>query len=463
MGLRFIFICAKMTAMSKNITILGGGLAGCEAAWQAAERGIRVRLFEMKPKRFSSAHKSEGLAELVCSNSLRSNDPGSAPGLLKEEMRRLGSLLMRAADENSVPAGSALAVDRAAFSGFITETIGNHPNIEIVRCEIDDIPSDVEGGITIIATGPLTSDGLARSIGQLVGDEYLYFYDAISPIIDVESIDFGVAFKGSRYGKGEDDYINCPMDEAAYRRFVEELLGGEKVGVNEVDKEIFFEGCMPIEVMAGRGPETLSFGPMKPVGFVDPKTGERPYAIVQLRQENRAATAYNMVGFQTRLKYPEQKRIFSLIPGLEKARFLRLGSMHRNTYINSPLHLLPSLQMKGHPRLLFAGQITGVEGYIESAAMGILAGINAACLVQGKPPAVPPSTTAMGGLVNHITTSDPKRFQPSNINFGLLPLPEHKGGKKIKKADKRAAQSKRALDAISQWISVLKGGGVTPP
>ena len=436
----------------KKLKVIGGGLAGCETAWYAANRGVNVTLYEMKPVRFSAAHTSEGLGELVCSNSLRSNDAYSAPGLLKEEMRMLNSLIIRAAEATQVPAGSALAVDREAFSDYISSSLEGHRNIEIVREEIVDLPSEDENNITVVATGPLTSDAFADAIGKLVGEDYLYFYDAIAPTIDVDSINFDIAFKGSRYGKGGDDYINCPMDKETYYNFIDELLKGEKVKAKDFEKEIFFEGCMPIEVMAGRGVDTLAFGPMKPVGLVDPRTGEQAYAVVQLRQENQSATIFNMVGFQTRLTYPEQKRILTMIPGLEGAEFLRLGSMHRNTYINSPTHLLPTLQLKERSSLLFAGQITGVEGYIESAAMGILAGINSSFLAKGQGPVVPPPSTAIGALVNHITNSENKGFQPMNINFGLLPKAESVGKKKLKKAERKVLVAEKAIDHMEKWI-----------
>ena len=435
----------------KKITIIGGGLAGCEAAWQSANRGVDVTLYEMKPEKLSPAHKSEGLAELVCSNSLRSNDLGNAPGVLKEEMRLMGSLIMEAADKTAVPAGSALAVDRELFSGYITAKMESHKQINLIRKEISTIP-DNESEIIIIASGPLTSEPLSKDIGRLIGEEYLYFYDAISPIIDVTSINFDIAFKQSRYDKGEAAYINCPMDEECYNSFIREITEAKQVATKDFEKEKFFEGCMPIEVMAARGPQTLSFGPMKPVGLKDERKDERPYAVVQLRQENMEGSMYNMVGFQTRLVYSEQKRIFRTIPGLENAEFLRFGSMHRNTYINAPLHLTPTLQLKKKPDLFFAGQISGVEGYIESASMGILAGINAALTASDQKPIVPPATTAMGGLVRHITESEPKSFQPMNINFGLLPPLERVKGKKLKKADRKAAAAERAIKDMKEWI-----------
>lgn len=438
----------------KKITIIGGGLAGCEAAWQAAEKGADVTLYDMKPKKLSPAHKSEGLAELVCSNSLRSNDINNAPGVLKEEMRLMGSLIIEAADKTAVPAGSALAVDRELFSEYITARMESHERIHLIREEISTIPDD-ESEVVIIASGPLTSEPLSKAIGKLIGEEYLYFYDAISPIIDVTSINFDIAFKQSRYDKGEADYINCPMDEECYNNFIREITEAKQVATKDFEKEKFFEGCMPIEVMAARGPQTLSFGPMKPVGLKDERRDETPYAVVQLRQENMEGSMYNMVGFQTRLVYPEQKRIFRTIPGLENAEFLRLGSMHRNTYINAPLHLNPTLQLKKRPSLFFAGQISGVEGYIESASMGILAGINAALTASNKNLIVPPATTAMGGLVRHITESEPKSFQPMNINFGLLPPVERVKGKKLKKAERKAASAERAIKAMKEWIKEL--------
>lgn len=439
----------------KKITIIGGGLAGCEAAWQAAKRNMEVTLYEMKPKKLSPAHSSEGLAELVCSNSLRSDDINNAPGVLKEEMRLMGSLLMEAARETAVPAGSALAVDRTLFSQYVTDKIESCKNIKLVREEISAIPDEKEDEIVIIASGPLTSDPLSQSIAKLIGEEYLYFYDAISPIIDVESINFDIAFKQSRYDRGEADYINCPLNKEQYHQFVEALLSAKQVKTKDFEKEKFFEGCMPIEVMAGRGPETLAFGPMKPVGLKDPRSEEKPYAVLQLRQEDKEGTMYNMVGFQTRLVYGEQKRIFRMIPGLENAEFLRLGSMHRNTYINSPLHLEPTLQLKTRKNLFFAGQISGVEGYIESAAMGILAGINASYISKGKESLIPPAATAVGALARHITNSEPKHFQPMNINFGIFPPIEREKGKKVKKQDRKALHSKRAIEEMKRWLETV--------
>ncbi len=435
----------------QGIKIIGGGLAGCEAAWQAANRGIPVTLFEMKPHRFSEAHALPTLAELVCSNSLRGAGLENAVGLLKEEMRRLGTLFMTAADTTRVPAGGALAVDRELFSRFITEKIESHPLITLVREEITEIP---EQGIVILASGPLTSDPLARTISALTGP-YLYFYDAIAPIVTAASIDMSTVFRASRYGKGDgDDYLNCPMSKEEYDAFIAELLAGDKVATRDFEKLIHFEGCMPVEEMASRGPDTLRFGPLKPVGLVDPRTGKEPHAVVQLRMENREATLYNLVGFQTKLTYPEQKRIFRMIPGLEQAEFVRLGSMHRNTFINAPQILADTLQMKTDPRILFAGQITGVEGYVESAATGFLAGIAASLLVQHGSDAVipvPPATTAHGALIRHITEADPHHFQPMNINYGLFPaIPG-----KMKKAERRSRLAERALLDLDTWIASL--------
>ncbi len=427
------------------LTIIGGGLAGCEAAWQAARRGISVVIREMKPEKFSPAHHVDGLAELVCSNSLRGESLENAVGLLKEELRRAGSLFMAAADATRVPAGGAVAVDRELFSQYITEKIEAEPLIEVVHGEVAEIPPE---GTVIIASGPLTSDGLAGSIGRLTGD-YLYFYDAIAPIVTAESIDHAVVFRASRYGKGEgDDYLNCPLDEAGYAAFIDAVLAGEKVPAREFEKVLHFEGCMPIEEMAERGRETLRFGPMKPVGLIDPRTGQEPHAVVQLRQENREGTMFNLVGFQTKLTWPEQRDIFRMIPGLERAEFVRLGSMHRNTFINAPRLLLSTGQLKSDPRIIFAGQITGVEGYVESAASGFLAGLHAAALAEGREPDVPPPATALGALVRHITNTDQRHFQPMNVNYGLFPdLPG-----KVKKKERRQKLAERALGELEQWL-----------
>lgn len=431
--------------MRQDIVIIGGGLAGSEATWQAATRGARVTLYEMRPKEPTKAHKTGWLAELVCSNSLGSNELLNAPGILKEEMRRLNSLVIRVADEVRVPAGSALAVDRELFAQKITQTLEGHPNIRIVREEIKDIPGDC---VCIIATGPLTSDGLSQAIANLTHTKHLYFFDAISPIIDAESINMEIVFRASRYDKGGDDYLNCPMDRAAYDALYEAMVKAEKVQPKEFEKTPYFEGCIPIEVMAERGRQTMQFGPLKPVGLEDPRTGARPAAVVQLRAENHHRSCYNMVGFQTKLTYPEQKRVFRMIPGLEQAEFLRYGSLHRNTFINSPELLRNTLQLKARGTLFFAGQLVGVEGYTESAAMGGLAGINAARGLAGQPLLVPPPTTAHGCLVSYITTSDPKHFQPMNTNFGLFPPAPIKSRDK---EQKRRAMAQRAIEDLEAW------------
>lgn len=435
-----------------ELIVVGGGLAGCEAAWQAARCGISVQLYEMRPGRTTEAHRTGDLAELVCSNSLRSRELGTGPGLLKEELRRAGSVIMEAAAATEVPAGSAMAVDRTLFSGHIASRLAEQKTLSIVREEITRLP---ESGMIIVASGPLTSAPLADEISRLIGGEHLYFYDAIAPIIDTESIDFSIAFRASRYGKGSDDYINCPMTKEEYDRFYDALVAADTVTAREFEKALFFEGCMPVEVMAERGRETLCFGPLKPVGLTDPRTGKRPYAVVQLRAENRDLTAYNMVGFQTRLRWPEQKRVFCMIPGLEKAEFLRFGSIHRNTFINAPLHLNTDLTLKSRPTLFLAGQITGVEGYIESTAIGLLAGINAARKLRGFPFLPPPPESAHGALVRHITESDPAHFQPSNINFGLMPVNARLPRMKDKKA-RRAMVAEAALTAWQPFVSALR-------
>lgn len=430
------------------ITIIGGGLAGCEAAWQIAQRGVPVVIHEMKPHRFSPAHQLPGLAELVCSNSLRGISLDNAVGLLKEELRRCGSLTMEAAETTRVPAGGALAVDRLLFSDYITGKISSHPLIRIERNEAVRIPSE---GIVIIASGPLTSDTLAASLAELTGDR-LYFYDSIAPIVAADSLDMSSVFAASRYGKGNgDDYLNCPLSEDEYLRFVDELNQGEKVPAREFEKLVHFEGCMPVEELARRGVETLRFGPMKPVGLVDPHTGYEPYGVIQLRAENLEKSMYNMVGFQTKLTWPEQRRIFRMIPGLEAAEFVRLGSMHRNTFINSPALLQPTQQLKNDSRIFFAGQITGVEGYVESAASGFLAGMVSAHLVRGRPVTLPPPETAMGALMHHITNADVKYFQPMNVNYGLFPeLPG-----RVKKKERRQKLAERALAALDEWKQSL--------
>lgn len=431
------------------ISIIGGGLAGSEAAWQAAKRDISVKLYEMRPRKMTPAHKTDLLAELVCSNSLRSKDPLSAPGLLKTELQLAGSIIMEAALHSEVPAGSALAVDRTLFSSYITENIRTHPLIEIIHEEISDIPD----GYCIIATGPLTSDTLSESLKRLLGKEHLYFYDAIAPIVDAETIDFSKVFRASRYGKGGDDYLNCPMNKEEYERFYNALIEADTVGKREFEDMKVFEGCMPIEIMARRGPDTLRFGPMKPVGLIDPRTNKEPYAVVQLRIENRDRTAYNIVGFQTRLKWSEQRRVFRLIPGLEHAEFLRYGSIHRNTFINGPLFLNKDLSLKIKDSTYLAGQITGVEGYIESTATGLIAGINLSRRIKGLPPVPVPPETAHGSLIRYITESEPRGFQPSNINFALLPPPE----KKIKdKRLRRQLMVKRVIESWKRYMEELK-------
>ncbi len=436
----------------KNINIIGAGLAGCEAAWQAAEAGLQVTLYEMKPHRYSEAHQSEGLAELVCSNSLRGAALTGAVGCLKEELRRCGSLIMSVADQTEVPAGGALAVDRDAFSACLTEKIQNHSNITLLREEISAIPDE---GHVIIASGPLTSAALSEKIARLTGSEHLYFYDAIAPIIEADSIDFDIAWRASRYNKGGDDYINCPLNEEQYRQFINDLKSGETVPYRDFEKGIHFEGCMPIEIMASRGDETLAFGPMKPVGLADPRTGREPYAVVQLRMENKEGTLLNIVGFQTKLTYPEQRRIFRTIPGLQKAEFARLGSMHRNTFINAPSCLNRYQQLKSDERIMFAGQITGVEGYVESAASGFLAGLTVARILNDRPMLTPPPTTALGALLTHLIEADPENFQPMNVNYGLFPrMP---GRKKGKRSERRLAMAERALADLEIWWKKING------
>ena len=441
--------------MEKIVRIVGGGLAGCEAAWQLARRGLAVELFEMRPQRMTEAHASGHLGELVCSNSLRSNSLSAPAGLLKEEMRKLGSLVIRIAEANRVPAGSALAVDRECFARSLTEAIEALPTVRLVRCEISEIPN----GLVILATGPLTSPALSQGLASLLGSEHLYFYDAISPIVVADSIDPNVAFKASRYDRDGDDYLNLPLTRGEYDRFVEALLTAERVPTRSFERFVPFEGCMPIEEMADRGKETLAFGPMKAVGLVDPRTGKRPYAVVQLRQENRDKTLYNLVGFQTKMTYPEQRRVFALIPGLEKAEFARLGSLHRNTFINAPRHLLPTLQARARTMLFFAGQMTGVEGYIESAATGLLAGVNAARLVAGQQPVSPPETTALGALLRYSSDPERKRFQPMNVNFGLIPpLAVPLRGKA-----KKEMMARRALADMEAWVGGQQEPGMASP
>lgn len=429
-----------------DMTIVGAGLAGSEAAWQAAQRGAKVLLYEMRPEVQTPAHKTGLFAELVCSNSLKSNELVRAGGILKEELRRLDSLILKAADATAVPAGSALAVDRELFAAQITEAIEGHPNITIRREEVSHIPE----GLAIIATGPLTSQPLARALYSITGKSYLFFYDAISPIVDVESIDRDKVFLASRYDKGEAAYINCPMNVAEYDAFYDALMGAEISLHADVDPKELYEGCLPVEIIGKRGKESLRFGPMKPVGLRDPRTGEIPYAVVQLRPENNDLTMYNLVGFQTSLRWGEQERVFKMIPGLEHAEFMRFGAVHRNTYINAPTLLRPTYQLRTRDDLFFAGQITGVEGYIESTAAGWVAGVNATRLLQGKELLVFPKDTLMGALANHITTADPENFQPMNANLGILPaLPP---GARMSKQEKKEQRAVIALAALKSYL-----------
>jgi methylenetetrahydrofolate--tRNA-(uracil-5-)-methyltransferase len=433
--------------MENLVRIVGGGLAGSEAAYQLARRGVCVELFEMRPRRMTEAHASADLGELVCSNSLRSNSLSAPAGLLKEEMRKLDSLVIRTAEATRVPAGSALAVDREIFARALTAAVEALPGVRVVRQEVQEIPS----GIVILASGPLTSPALSQQLVSALGEGHLYFYDAISPIVAAESIDMDVAFRASRYGRDGDDYLNLPLTREQYYSFIEALVTAERVPTHSFERFVPFEGCMPIEEMADRGNDTLSFGPMRPVGLIDQRTGKRAHAVVQLRPENRDRTLYNLVGFQTKMTYPAQRRVFSMIPGLAQAEFLRLGSLHRNTFINSPLHLSPTLQWRQRQTLFFAGQMTGVEGYIESAATGLLAGVNAARLLSDQPLRVPPETTALGALLRYITDSQRKKFQPMNVNFGLLPpLTGHLRGKA-----KKEAMSLRALADMGAWAQRL--------
>ncbi|HUV04837.1 MAG TPA: methylenetetrahydrofolate--tRNA-(uracil(54)-C(5))-methyltransferase (FADH(2)-oxidizing) TrmFO [Armatimonadota bacterium] len=431
-----------MARQNHCITIIGGGLAGAEAAWHAARAGASVLLYEMRPAKTTPIHRTDLLGELVCSNSLKSNFLTSASGLLKEEMRLLGSVVVACADENRVPAGEALAVDRERFAECVTARVTGLSNVTLIREEAREIPKD---GVAIIASGPLTSDALAGSIGDLTGLEYLYFYDAVAPTITADSIDYDKVFRASRYGKGEPAYLNCPLDEDEYNALWNALVSAERVPLAEFEEARFFEGCLPVEELASRGRETLAFGPMKPVGLVDARTGRRPYAVVQLRQENVEGTLWGMVGFQTRLRWGEQERVFRMIPGLEHAEFARFGVMHRNTYIESPKLLLPTMQMREHPSIFFAGQITGVEGYVESAAMGIVAGINGARLLKGEEPLVFPRESMIGSLADYVSSPQTADFQPMNANFGILPKP----AERIRnKRDRRKRQVERALEAV---------------
>ncbi len=436
--------------MKNTVTVIGGGLAGTEAAWQIARRGLKVRLYEMRPEVATPAHTTDRLGELVCSNSFKSDLPGTAACLLKQELRRLDSLLLRVAEEVKVPAGHALAVDREAFSLRLTEEIAGIPQITVIREEVRDLPKE---GPVIVASGPLTSDALAESIARFAGRHNLYFYDAISPIVDAGSLDRSLLFAASRYGKGGEDYLNAPFTEQEYRRFYQALIRAESAPLRSFEKAMYFEGCLPIEELARRGVDTLRFGPMKPVGLIDPRTGMRPYAAVQLRQENRMADCYNLVGFQNHLKFSEQMRVFRMIPGLENAEFLRLGQIHRNTYIHGPSLLHPTLQARRNPALFFAGQICGVEGYVESIATGLLAGIQAARLIQGNRLAAPPADTACGSLVHYISDSASEPFQPANASFGLLSDNAADFKPRVRdKKERHRMQTERALASLDQWI-----------
>jgi methylenetetrahydrofolate--tRNA-(uracil-5-)-methyltransferase len=426
-----------------KVNVIGGGLAGVEAAWQAARAGAAVRLFEMRPVMQTPAHRTDRLAEIVCSNSLKSDEPGSAPYLLKEELRRADSLVMECATATKVPAGAALAVDRQKFAELITERIENNPNIELVREEVKNVDPDE---ISIIATGPLSSDALTLEIMKLTGSDQLYFYDAIAPIVAADSVDRSIAFPAARYGKGGDDYLNCPFDPDQYARFYEALIGAQSVPLQRFEETRWFESCLPIEEIARRGVDTLRFGPMKPVGLVDPRTGREPYAAVQLRQENLMADAYSLVGFQNHLRYGEQARVLRLIPGMEQVEFLQFGQIHRNTYICSPRVLEATMQMRERPNIFFAGQITGVEGYVESVAMGWLAGVNAARLAFGRQLIEAPLASATGALAHYVSHADTKNFQPVNITFALLPPlaePAKRGSRK--KRERRQLEVELAL------------------
>lgn len=437
--------------MKKRIKIIGGGLAGPEAAWQCARRGLEVELYEMRPVRNTPAHETADFAELVCSNSLKSDTENTAPWLLKEEMRRAGSLLMEIGRQTAVPAGQAMAVDRLEFARKVTEAIEREPKIRVVREEVSKI--DEHDGITVIASGPLTSDALAAEIGRLGGSDRLFFYDSISPIVEADSIDESKVYRAARYDKGTADYINCPMTEEEYDRFLTAMVEAQSVDGHEWDKAKYFEGCLPIEEIARRGRDTLRFGPMKPVGLRDPRTGKTPFAVVQLRQENLRADSYNLVGFQNHLKFGDQARVLRMIPGLENAKFVRYGQIHRNTYINSPTLLNDTLQMKQYPNVMFAGQISGVEGYVESIATGLLAGVYASALARGEEPAVAPRASAHGSLVNYICHAETKTFQPANITFDLLEQLDEATRRKVR--DKKARHTMvcaRALELFGAWL-----------
>lgn len=430
--------------MTQVVNVIGAGLAGSEAAWQLAERGVQVRLYEMRPVKQTPAHHTDKFAELVCSNSLRANGLTNAVGVLKEEMRGMNSVIMQAADKCAVPAGGALAVDRHEFAGYVTEAVKNHPLVEVINEEVTSIPE----GVTIIATGPLTSEALAKEIQALTGQDYLYFYDAAAPIIEKDSIDMDKVYLKSRYDKGEAAYLNCPMNKEEFMAFREALIAAEVVPLKEFEKEIYFEGCMPIEVMATRGEKTMLFGPMKPVGLEDPKTGKRPYAVVQLRQDDAAGTLYNIVGFQTHLKWGPQKEIVQMIPGLENVEIVRYGVMHRNTFVNSPEVLEKTYQMRDHKHIFLAGQMTGVEGYVESAGSGLVAGINAARLVKDEELIVFPNETALGSMARYITEAQAKNFQPMNVNFGIFPdLPPGRRSK----PERAELHATRALEALKNF------------
>ena len=449
--------CPEFLNMDEVI-VIGGGFAGVEAAWQAARAGARVRLYEMRPVRSTPAHRTDKLGEIVCSNSLKSDEPGTAPYLLKEELRRGSSIVMEAAAETRVPAGAALAVDRHRFAALITGRIEAHPNIEVVREEVTEIP---ENSITIIATGPLTSEALTQEIMRLTGNDQLYFYDAIAPIVSADTVNREVAFRAARYDKGGDDYLNCPFDEAEYARFYDGLINAKSVPLQRFEETRWFEACLPIEELARRGVDTLRFGPMKPVGLRDPRTGRQPYAAVQLRQENVLADAYSLVGFQNHLRFGEQARVLRLIPGLEDAEFLQYGQIHRNTYICAPRFLAPTLQMRERPRIFFAGQITGVEGYVESVASGWLAGLNAARLSCGLPLIQAPSRSATGALARYVSGADPKTYQPANITFALLePLEEEHKRRVRRKTERRALQVELALKDWDTWLHTIHN--ITP-
>jgi methylenetetrahydrofolate--tRNA-(uracil-5-)-methyltransferase len=437
-----------------EVTIIGGGLAGVEAAWQTARGGVRVRLYEMRPVVSTPAHRTDKLAEIVCSNSLKSDEPGTAPYLLKEELRRAGSLVMEAAAATRVPAGAALAVDRERFAAFVTERIESHPLITLVREEMTSVPDDA---VTIIAAGPLCSDALTAEILRLTGDDQLYFYDAIAPIVAADSIDESIAFRAARYGKGGDDYLNCPFDEEQYARFYQELLEAKSVPLQRFEETRWFEACLPIEELARRGVDTLRFGPMKPVGLPDPRTGREPYAAVQLRQENLMADAYSLVGFQNHLRYGEQARVIRLIPGLERAEFLQFGQIHRNTYINAPRVLAPTMQMRERPLVFFAGQISGVEGYVESVATGWLAGLNAARFAAGQDLKHAPPKSAMGALARYVSGAQTKNYQPVNITFALLePLSEEDKKRVRRKRERHQLQVELALKEWDTWLHTIQ-------